>query len=377
MNKLLFLLGGIIALLLSDMLIAKTEDTATLTLEGAPKVYINCNNCDMDHIRREIPYVNYVRDQHQADIHVLVTSRRAGNRGREYTLTFTGQNEFDGIIDTLLYNTTSFDTEEIVRRGYIRKLKLGLMPYLIDTPIADGLEILFEEELIAEDVRDAWDFWVFRLRASGQFSGEQFVNSYFISGDINADRITEDWKIRFDVDINYDEENFDFIDEPPRSVSARRLSFSADIVKSISSHWSLGGFFRTFSSTIRNFKTAFEIGPAIEFNIFPYSESTYREIRINYRIAGLRSYYYEETLFDRKRDDLLQHALRSDIEIRQAWGEINVTAEYSQFLNELSQDRLQIWGWLSLNLFEGFSFDIGGGYSKINDQINLPKRDLT
>jgi hypothetical protein len=256
-------------------------------------------------------------------------------------------------------------------------MKLGLIPYLIDTPIADGLEILFEEELITEDVRDAWDFWVFRLRASGHFNGEQFVNSYFISGDINADRITEDWKIRFDVDINFDEENFDFIDEPPRSVSARRLSFSADIVKSISSHWSLGGFFRTFSSTIRNFKTAFEIGPAIEFNIFPYSESTYREIRINYRITGLRSNYYEETLFDRKRDDLLQHVLRADTEIRQAWGEINVTAEYSQFLNELSKDRLQIWGWLSLNLFEGFSFDIGGGYSKINDQINLPKRDLT
>jgi hypothetical protein len=91
----------------------------------------------------------------------------------------------------------------------------------------------------------------------------------------------------------------------------------------------------------------------------------------------LRSNYYEETLFDRKRDDLLQHVLRADTEIRQAWGEINVTAEYSQFLNELSKDRLQIWGWLSLNLFEGFSFDIGGGYSKINDQINLPKRDLT
>jgi hypothetical protein len=265
MNKLLLLLGGIIALLLSDMLIAQTEDTVTVTLIGAPKVYINCSSCDLDHIRREIPFVNYVRDRHQADIHILVTSRRAGNRGREYSLTFTGQNEFEGIADTLIFNTTSFDTEEIIRTRFIQKMKLGLIPYLIDTPIADGLEILFEEELITEDVRDAWDFWVFRLRASGHFNGEQFVNSYFISGDINADRITEDWKIRFDVDINFDEENFDFIDEPPRSVSARRLSFSADIVKSISSHWSLGGFFRTFSSTIRNFKTAFEIGPAIEF----------------------------------------------------------------------------------------------------------------
>jgi hypothetical protein len=377
MNKLPLLLGGIVFLLFSDMLIAQSKDTAIVSLEGAPKVYLDCNSCDLDYIRREIPFVNYVRDRHQADIVILVTIRTAGNRGGEYTLTFTGNNEFEGITDTLLYNTTSFDTEDVIRSGFVRKLKLGLIPYLIKTPIAESIDISFEEDKSTEDVKDAWDFWVFRLRASGSLNKEQFVNTYDISGDINADRITEDWKIRLDLDINYDEENFDFEDEEPWSASTRHWSLSADIVKSISSHWSLGGFLGSFSSTFRNIKSAFEIAPAIEFNIYPYIESTYHEIRIDYRIGFIRSNYYEETLYGKTNEDLFRHALRAVVEIKQPWGEINLNAEYSQFLNDLSNNRLQIWGWLSLNLFEGFAFDLGGGYSKIGDQIYLPKRDLT
>jgi hypothetical protein len=377
MNKLLLLLGGVFCLLISDLLIAQSKDSIIVNLEGAPNVFIDCNNCDLDHLRSEVRFVSYVRDRQQSDIHILVTSRRTGSRGREYSLTFTGKNEFEGITDTLLYNTTSFDAEDIIRSGFVRKLKLGLIPYLIKTPITESIDISFEEDKSTEDVKDAWDFWVFRLRASGSLNKEQFVNTYDISGDINADRITENWKIRLDLDINYDEENFNFEDEEPWSASTRHWSLSADIVKSISSHWSLGGFLGTFSSTFRNIKSAFEIAPAIEFNIYPYIESTYHEIRIDYRIGFIRSNYYEETLYGKTNEDLLRHALRAVVEIKQPWGEINLNAEYSQFLNDLSNNRLQIEGWLSLNLFEGFAFDLGGGYSKIGDQIYLPKRDLT
>lgn len=56
----------------------------------APKVFIDCGMCDIDHIRTEITFVNYVRDRKEADIHVLVTSLRTGAGGREYTLAFIG-----------------------------------------------------------------------------------------------------------------------------------------------------------------------------------------------------------------------------------------------------------------------------------------------
>ena len=71
----------------------------------APKVYIDCESCDIDYIRTEITFVNYVRDRKEAQVHVLITTQRTGSGGYEYTLSFLGQNEFKGDDNTvrLLY----------------------------------------------------------------------------------------------------------------------------------------------------------------------------------------------------------------------------------------------------------------------------------
>ena len=38
----------------------------------------NARNCDFDHFRREIPWVNWVRDRKDGDIHLLITQQRTG-----------------------------------------------------------------------------------------------------------------------------------------------------------------------------------------------------------------------------------------------------------------------------------------------------------
>ena len=58
----------------------------------APKVFIDCRRCDIDFIRTEITFVNYVWDRREADIHVLVTTQSTGSGGTEYTMAFIGQN---------------------------------------------------------------------------------------------------------------------------------------------------------------------------------------------------------------------------------------------------------------------------------------------
>ena len=83
----------------------------------APKIFIDCGICDIDHIRTEITFVNYVRDRKEADVHVLVTSLRTGAGGREYTLAFIGQRRFEGIDDTHKYFTKSTDTEDEIREA--------------------------------------------------------------------------------------------------------------------------------------------------------------------------------------------------------------------------------------------------------------------
>ena len=63
------------------------------------------------HIRNEITQVNYVRDPVQAEIYILLTQQQTGG-GEEHTLTFTGQETYSGLNDTLRFVSRQDDTED-------------------------------------------------------------------------------------------------------------------------------------------------------------------------------------------------------------------------------------------------------------------------
>ena len=88
------LLIVIILFFTSTLISAAETDSLSLKGKDAPNLFIDCHNCDLDHIRRNITFVNYVRDREQADVYLLVTERRTGSRGLEYTLTFDGKGRF-------------------------------------------------------------------------------------------------------------------------------------------------------------------------------------------------------------------------------------------------------------------------------------------
>lgn len=67
----------------------------------APKVFIDCRRCDIDYIRTEITFMNYVWDRREADIHVLITTQSTGSGGIEYTMAFIGQHAYEDYRNTL------------------------------------------------------------------------------------------------------------------------------------------------------------------------------------------------------------------------------------------------------------------------------------
>jgi hypothetical protein len=67
----------------------------------ALRVFLDCNSCDFDFLRREIPFVNYVRDRKDAELHILVTTQPTGGGGTEYTFKFIGLGRFDQVDDEL------------------------------------------------------------------------------------------------------------------------------------------------------------------------------------------------------------------------------------------------------------------------------------
>src|SRR6267378_5373049 len=93
------------------------------------RVFLDCGFCDFDFMRTEIAFVDYVRDRQDAQIHILVTNQQTGGGGTEFTLHFIGQKELTHVADTLKYVSPPSASQDDLRRGLARILKLGLVRY--------------------------------------------------------------------------------------------------------------------------------------------------------------------------------------------------------------------------------------------------------
>lgn len=342
----------------------------------APRVFLDCDYCDMDFIRTEITFVNYVRDRKDAQVHVLITTQPTGSGGTEYTLAFSGQQEFAGRDDMLKYASNKTDTSDEVRKGLANALKIGLIHYAGKTPIASRIAISFLDKTSPTAVEDKWKFWVFSVSVGGSFSGEQSQRYSSLRGSLSANRITPSLKIRSSYSASKYTDKFSFGDERIVSTSkSQNLSMLA--VKSISNRWSAGCYFSASSSTYSNIKTSINPAPAIEFNWFPYSESTRRQLRFMYK-PGFRAYRYrEETIYDKTSENLWGQAFSATLELKEKWGFISNTFEAFHYFNDWHKNHLENYGQLSLRIFKGLSFNIYGSFSRIHDQLSLPKGGAT
>ena len=163
------------------------------------RVYLDCQACDTTFLRQEIHYLDFVVDPHSAEVHVLVTVRRTGAAGHEYTIKYIGLKRFAGDDRTLLYTSSPTDTEDEERRGFARLFGLGLTPYLMDLTAMDSLELAYDDgkPQSAELGRNPWNSWIFRLSGSMQVNAESSSDSHHYRGSISANRTTETWKTSF------------------------------------------------------------------------------------------------------------------------------------------------------------------------------------
>jgi hypothetical protein len=342
----------------------------------AVKVYLDCGFCDVEYIKTEITYVNYVRDRKEAQVHVLVTTQSTGSGGREYTMTFIGQNEFAGCDDVQKYFSNKTDTEDEVRVGLVNSLKLGLMSYVARTPISSRLSVRFTAPPAAAEARDRWDYWVFSANLSGRFSGEESYKSVSTDLSLSANRITPASKIRLGFSTDYSKSVFKYEDE---TITGKRHGWYGTglFVKSLGEHWSAGFYLDGESSTYSNTDLSLAVAPAIEFNAFPYSQSTRRQLRFLYR-AGINAVrYIEETIYFKTRETLWQQSLSVNLDLREKWGTVSVSVSGSNYFHDFSKNRLNIFGIVSVNVVKGLNVYALGGGSKIHDQLSLPRAGLS
>lgn len=344
--------------------------------KDAPKVFLDCNRCDIDYIRNEIGFVNYVWDRKEADVHILVTTQRTGGGGREYTLAFIGQRDYKELQNTLKYFSDSTETEDETRKGLVQTMKLGLAPYVARTPLGEILTLDMSQKSRPTAVEDKWDFWVFSLGVNSWMFGESQRSSFSLSGNVSANRVTPESKLRLGIDLDYDKDRYELEGEMYDSIS-KRGDFDGLYVKSINEHWSAGGWISVSSSTYNNIKFSYTIHPAVEYNFFPYSESTRRQFRLLYKVGYNYFNYYEETIYDKMSQRLWNESLSINLEFNEPWGTAELGLEGSHYFHDFSKNRLSINAELNIRIAKGLTFDIDGNYSITHDQLALPKEEAT
>ena len=363
------------AVLIFNIVNCKSQEAAVQS-DTLRKDALNVFMESTDYIRKEIPYVNYVRDIRDAGVYIISTSQRTGSGGYEYTYFLVGQHEFEGMRDTITFVTTPDETTEGYRQKMVRTLKMGLMRYVARTPLAQYMNISFSQPLSETVTGDRWKSWVFKGSLSSYLNGEKTYKYYYLTGNLAAAKITEKWKI--DINARYNTNASEYIIDGSTVTSKSKTKYVTGlVVRSISDHWSYGGSTTVGSSSYSNKKLYYNLMPGIEYDLFPYSESTRRQMRVLYSAGISLVEYADTTIYDKIRENLFLHTLSASYEVIQKWGSIDFTLTYNNYLHDWSKNNLSFNGYFNFRIAKGLSLNFGGGASLIHDQINLVKQDLT
>ncbi len=373
MHKKFFLL---LAILGASLHIRGAETPDSLNRGDAPRVYIDCRSCDQTYVRSEMQYVNYVIDRQDADVFILVTRERTGSGGRAYTLSLQGYRRFRGMTDTLRFTTAQEISEDDEREVVQSWLERGMVRYLNRTTLGDRVQVHLQAEQTPQEPVDRWNNWVIRTSINGWFSGESNYQDVNFHGRLEASRVTDAWKLRFNLNASYNEDRY-IIDDREYVSITRNPGFHTLVVKSLSDHLSLGFRSGIYSSTYSNIAREFWVNPTIEYNIFPYQETTHHDFRFRYQVGYVTSKYEEITLYDQLSEKLLKEAFTIEFETRQHWGSAEIEVQASHYFHDLSKNRAELMAELDLKLFRGFSFRIDGRYALVHDQLALPKGEAT
>jgi len=368
--------------LIIAMVPANAQDQPPAGLPATIAVYLDCGFCDFNHLRTEITFVNWVNDPANADVHLLATSQSTGGGGSEYTFNFIGRRGFSKMVDTLKTVVTVDATSDNRRVAYTRTIKTGLVPYLARTGVASRLNITVPGQAAApvQQQRDPWHKWVFRLGANSFMNADnnyKFLNAYY-SG--SANRITEAWRTSLGGSYSYDEQKT-FVENGNTAGDAdttfvtikRNWNSYASQFRGINQHWSLGATGSVGSNNYQNQSQYARAKAAVEYNLFPYKESTRRQLRAQYGIGAEHYNYIDTTIYLKTTQTVATHYAAVAVSATQPWGEVDANLSRTAQLQRPSFRSTVLYGYTSVRIAKGLRFNISGEYDWIHDQLYLRK----
>ena len=370
------ILALIIALLCTASLSAQNSSSPANI-----KLFLDCQwGCDFDYFRQELKYVDIMRDRQEAEVFMQLIRQRSGNGGTKFSLQITGQELYTGMLDTLTFFINPEDGESKQRKAILSHVQKGLLPYIVKSAWADRLtfdvEVPTQEEGEAVVEKDPWGNWVFRINANGFFRGESSFSNSNINTRVTASKVTAESKFFLSASLNNNRTKFELSSGTQENKNNSKNLYLL-YVKSLSDHWSAGGFASAGNSDFSNIKSSYAVKPAIEYSVFPYSENTTREFKILYRIGLVHNDYTEITTFDVTKQDIVQQNIDIEYKIIKDWGSIGIDFGIDNYPRDIKESNISFGPELEWNVFKGFSLSLYSRMSYIADRINITKASLS
>lgn len=346
------------------------------------RVFLDCSGgfCHEEYLREEVELGEYVRDRGDADVHVLITEAETAAGGEEFTLAFIGLGQFQAITRTLKVTIDAGESEERERRQLASALTAGLLTFVTGDSLPPGLEVSAQLDTATPPVvssDDPWRRWIFSINGDMNVEAEEATSERNWGLSVGADRITPEWKLSFGTEMNQSKDEFDLDEGGRLAVIRKDWTFRGLTVKSFGEHWSLGGTGHLRSSTFDNIENDLRLAPAVEWNFFPYSMYTRRQLRVLYSVGVARASYYEETLFGKLRETLASQELSTTYEQREPWGTLEGRVFVTNFFPGFDKHRLEVDGEVDIRITRGLSVNLEASASRIRNQLSLPRRDAS
>lgn len=352
------------------------EPPANNIRQGAVRLFLDCGSCDMSYTRQEIPWVNYVRQVQDAQVYVLVTRQNSGNGGNMYTYIFHGMDKFAGMDDTLTFTSNPQNTSVEIREKRTNILKAGLIRFASRTPAINEIDISHSNAMEQEEVIDRWRNWVFEIETSPQYNSEEHYKRLMLENSLRISKVTPDIKLEIEIDQRYIKQRF--IEEDLDTTYIRsNKGMDNLLVKSLGDHWSAGLIWSINSSSSENYDLNTTIMPAIEYDLFPYSEATHRQLRFLYSIGYQYSNYTDTTIYNKITENLFGQQIQIAWEVQKKWGSIYLSVRGLNYFHDLSKNMLAADLWARIRIFKGLSLFMNIEAAHINDQLSLRKGELS
>ena len=346
------------------------------------KVFLDCSwRCDADFFQRKMPYIDFYKDPKTANLHVIVNGERSSNGGDIVTFRFIGVNEFENVDNTLTVDILPNTSNDSERKQYLEVLTKGVYAYIIRTKANDVVSLSFSETE-AEDKeieKDKWNNWAFRTSIGGYFSGEESYSNSNSYVSLSANRITEESKFTSSFYINSSISKFKFENDPDVTVENKSKYANMTYVKSKGEHFSIGAKANYSQATFMNYDGHYEFSPCIEYNFFPYSESSEHRLSLLYGVSANHNDYTDTTVYLKTSENFASHLFELTYDNTQTWGSFSFSINGNQILDkdDLRKYNVRISSNVDWNITKGLSLNYWTYINFDRAQIHLPLNGAT